>query len=459
MKHAAILAATVMILLFSSCRKDNVPPYNPNIHINAFLLKQADNNFLFITDTVGLIDNDTITIILPGGGNPTILQLKPTISFTGDSITPYSGIVQDFTKPVTYTVYGAKNSKRTYVVQVIFTSKNELLVNTSRLFALDLGTGIVRWIAEDNWIVNFVTSSSMVANDTVYSCVGSGYIYAAKAVDGKTLWSQYLGNGLIATPVIANGILYAGCADGSMYAINSHSGAGIWSKKLDQFGVFTTPSVENGILYFQCNQKIYALDGSTGNTLWTSPVNASFYASVTPGTDLLYASGADSNLYALDIHTGNISWTFHMGANGTSPALSNRVLYEAAYNDSLFAIDAVTGIKKWSVFVNTGLSNPYVSYPGIQSNPVVNNNTVIVGGGDPNLYAFDIANGNLIWMAALDNIVKGGIASADGVLYPDTKSIYSIDASTGKIKWMQGIESNLTASVISMNGTVYNARN
>jgi eukaryotic-like serine/threonine-protein kinase len=456
----AILVAATMTFIISSCKKDTAaPPDNPNIHIDAFLLKQADNNFLFTTDTLGVVHDDTITITLPGGGNPTILQMIPTISFTGDSISPSSGTVQDFTRPLTYTVYGPVNTKKKYVVQVVFTSRNELLVNTSRLFALDLGTGVVRWIAEHDWNVNFVTSSSIVANDTVYTCVGSGYLYAAKAVDGTKLWSQYIGNGLLSSPVIANGKLYTGCGDGSMYAINSHSGATIWSKKLDQYGVFTTPTISNGILYFQCNQKIYALDGGTGNTIWTSPVNASFYASVTMGNDLLYASGADSNFYALDIQTGNIAWSFYLGANGTSPALANGTLYEAAYNDSLFAIDAMTGTKKWSVYVNQGPSNPYVSYPGIQSNPVVHDNTVVTGGGDPNLYAFDIATGNLIWMAALDNIVKAGIVCVDGILYPDTGSIYSIDAGTGKIKWMQGIGSNLTPTIISMSGAVYNARN
>jgi eukaryotic-like serine/threonine-protein kinase len=459
MKLAAILAAAVIIFIIPSCKKDTASPDNPNIHIDAFLFKQADNQFLYSTDSVGIIHNDTITLTLPGGGNPTLLQLTPTISFTGDSISPSGGMAQDFTHPVTYTVYGAKNSKRKYTVQVVFTSKNELLVNASRLFALDLGTGVARWIAEDTWNVNLITSSSIVANDTVYTCVGSGYLNAANAVDGTQIWSQHIGNGLLSTPVIANGVLYSGCGDGSMYAINSQSGATIWSKNFDPYGVITTPTVSNSVLYFQCNQKIQALDVSSGNIIWTSPIIANFYASVTLGNGLLYASGADSNFYALDIQTGNIAWSFNMGANGTSPALANGMLYEAAYNDSLFCMDALTGTKKWSVYVNTGPTNPYVSYPGIQSNPVVNNHGVIIGGGDSNLYAFDMATGNLVWMTALDNIVKGGIPCVDGLLYPDTGSIYSIDATTGKIKWTQGIGSNLTASVISMSGAVYNARN
>jgi eukaryotic-like serine/threonine-protein kinase len=459
MRLVSLFALLALFFFIPACKKETVFQSNSNLHIDAFVLKQADNGFLFATDTLGVIHSDTITITLPGSDNHSSVELTPTISFTGDSVSPGSGKGQNFSQPVTYTVYGANEAPKKYTVQVVFTSRNELIVNASRLFALDLGTGVARWIAEDNWTVNLITSSSIVSGDTVYSCVGSGYIYAAKAVDGTNIWSQYIGNGLLATPVIANGILYTGCADGTMYAINSHNGTSVWSKKLDQYGVFTTPSVLNGVLYFQLNQKIYALDGSTGNIIWTSPVNANFYSSVTMGNNLLYVSGMDSNFYALNLTDGNVSWLIYLGANGTSPALANGVVYEATYSDSLFAIDAATGTKKWSVFVNTGPSNPYISYPGIQSNPVVYNNSVVTGGGDANLYGFDLTTGHLIWMAALDNMVKGGITSVDGMLYPDTGSIYSIDASTGKIKWMQGIGSNLTPSVISANGTVYNARN
>ena len=69
-------------------------------------------------DAEGDVDEDakTVEIEVPNGTDVT--ELVPTIAFTGASVSPESGVAQDFTDPVTYTVTAADDSTQEYVVTV-----------------------------------------------------------------------------------------------------------------------------------------------------------------------------------------------------------------------------------------------------------------------------------------------------------------------------------------------------
>ncbi|MFA6146281.1 MAG: DUF5018 domain-containing protein, partial [Patescibacteria group bacterium] len=61
----------------------------------------------------------TIDLTMPAGTKVT--ALIPTITITGASVSPASGVAQDFTDPVTYTVTAANSSTQTYLVTITVT--------------------------------------------------------------------------------------------------------------------------------------------------------------------------------------------------------------------------------------------------------------------------------------------------------------------------------------------------
>jgi hypothetical protein len=76
-------------------------------------------SFNFTTPAVtGVIDNTahTITVDVPYGTGVT--NLTPTITHTGASISPASGVVQDFTSQLSYTVTAADGTTQVYTVTV-----------------------------------------------------------------------------------------------------------------------------------------------------------------------------------------------------------------------------------------------------------------------------------------------------------------------------------------------------
>ena len=72
-----------------------------------------------VTGSINETDH-TVTLTVPYGTAVTVLT--PTIIYTGSSISPASGAVQDFTSPVTYTVIADDASTQDYMVTVTVAS-------------------------------------------------------------------------------------------------------------------------------------------------------------------------------------------------------------------------------------------------------------------------------------------------------------------------------------------------
>lgn len=465
MKAPFLLIASFICIFFVtlSCnKKDSAPPISSstNIAIDTFLLRQADNGFLFETDTFGIIGPDTIKMTLPGGTN--LAQLAPTIGFKGKTLFPASGVVQDFTNPIKYTVTDDNGNTKSYVVKMSLTSSNQLFVNADRIFALDLGKGTARWINQANYSASIV-SNDVSQNGVVYTGNSNGFFTAIDALTGKTRWSQKLANSYFYSPAIANGTVYSGCGDGSVYAIDTATGSLKWAINLGAtYGVFSAPIIANAVIYIQCNGNLFALNMVNGNIIWKSSAVVNFHCGLALSAGAAYIAGSDSSFISINTTTGATNWKIKTGYITTTAAVVNNTIYVGSMADSLYAINATTGNKVWTSFVNRGPSNQYVAYPGIQSNALVINGTVYIGGGDPNLYAFDAATGTLKWICNLSNEVTASPAFVDGVVYAGNLdgNIYAVDASSGKIKWMQWVGNTnnkmLSPCIVSKNGTVYN---
>lgn len=86
---------------------------------NASSTAKAITEFTLSAPAVtGTITESTHTIALTVPSGTDVKTLQPTITQTGASISPASGIAQDFTSPVVYTVTAADSSTQAYTVTV-----------------------------------------------------------------------------------------------------------------------------------------------------------------------------------------------------------------------------------------------------------------------------------------------------------------------------------------------------
>jgi hypothetical protein len=82
----------------------------------------------------------TISVSVPSGTNVT--ALVPTITITGTSISPASGVARNFTNPVTYTVTAADSTTQSYTVTVTVSASSAKSI-TSFIFTNPAATGVI----------------------------------------------------------------------------------------------------------------------------------------------------------------------------------------------------------------------------------------------------------------------------------------------------------------------------
>lgn len=107
----------ITLLMFSGCSFVTFGALEAFMQkdITAFNLSSADNTLL-VTDVCGQISGDNIILNVPAG--IVVTSLVPQIVFEGADISPASGVVQDFTTPVAYTVKARDGSAKTYTVSI-----------------------------------------------------------------------------------------------------------------------------------------------------------------------------------------------------------------------------------------------------------------------------------------------------------------------------------------------------
>ncbi|HEY4175797.1 MAG TPA: DUF5018 domain-containing protein [Kofleriaceae bacterium] len=86
------------------------------VTVTAALNSAKDITQFTVLGVNGTIGATTISVTLPFGTN--ITDLTPTVTITGTSVSPASGVAHDFTSPVTYTVTAADGTTKTYTVTV-----------------------------------------------------------------------------------------------------------------------------------------------------------------------------------------------------------------------------------------------------------------------------------------------------------------------------------------------------
>jgi outer membrane protein assembly factor BamB len=143
--------------------------------------------------------------------------------------------------------------------------------------------------------------------------------------------------------------------------------------------------------------------------------------------------GADNgSLYAFDLRTGETIWEFDSGAPvGSSPALSDGLVFFGTNSGEVYALDEATGLVRWSF---------ESALPGssIVSSPAVWNGTVFVGsygggGGGGCLYAMDEFGGYQVWNYSTAAGIVSSPAVSDGMVFVGDEEgwLYAFNATDG----------------------------
>lgn len=146
--------------------------------------------------------------------------------------------------------------------------------------------------------------------------------------------------------------------------------------------------------------------------------------------------------------TASARWRFDAGARiGSSPSVTDGMVYFADQGGSVFAIEAASGLQRWRATTDAL----------VFSSPAVTHDSVYVGSHDHHVYALDRDDGSQHWQFETGGPVQSSPAVAGGMVYvgSDDGAVYALDAATGDQRWRTQTQGAVFSSPVVVGGTTY----
>ena len=224
--------------------------------------------------------------------------------------------------------------------------KRVLLASRTTLWALDATSGQLLWKFHRTMSAWPTTGSPTLAGNTVYFGLGSGtQLWALDLGDGHTLWSFDTGDRITSTALVAGDTVYVATWRGSIFALERVNGKKRWSYALNTRqaqsvvdGVGGSMALANGRLYVgDYRGSILSIDASRSSLIWRYATGAQILATPLVASGLVYIGSGDGYFYALDTHSGRPAWRYQTGEIRGSASLANGHLYVGSLNGTVYA--------------------------------------------------------------------------------------------------------------------------
>ena len=145
-------------------------------------------------EVVGVVDetNHTVSLTVPFGTNVTALVPTITIS-AGASISPNTGVAQNFTGPVTYTVTAENSSTQNYIVTVTITPLDNVvtklkIITPTQTINMDTASSVITVESQNE--SGILTKVSSTANVSLSSSSVSGMFSSKSATECGDVWTK-----------------------------------------------------------------------------------------------------------------------------------------------------------------------------------------------------------------------------------------------------------------------------
>lgn len=231
--------------------------------------------------------------------------------------------------------------------------ESERVANRVRLYAIDRGTGEIRWTVRPD---HLVATAPVAVGDRVLFATVSGTVYAVDTEREAVAWrfaDESLA-GPLATPAVEGCRLYLATAETGLYAFDARRGELDWN--LSGADSRAPPAVADGTVYVaRADGAVSALDAADGAVEWTRDLGRAFStASPAVAGGTVFVGDADGEageerqrIHALDAATGGEVWSASTTEYvNSSPAVADGVVVVAA-RDRIRGFDAATGERLW----------------------------------------------------------------------------------------------------------------
>ncbi|MCG8569084.1 MAG: PQQ-binding-like beta-propeller repeat protein [Spirochaetes bacterium] len=278
------------------------------------------------------------------------------------------------------------------------------------ILALDLNTLEVKWKYQTNMQIE---ASGLVVQDML--CVGDiqGNFWAFNKRNGQLLW-KYSGQEKITGS--ANYFYQAkqlylvfGTYGGQIICLNGQTGQKQWVYQIDNY-INGTPAIfNNQIAIGGCDALLHVIN--TQGKLITS-FNTGSYIASSPiwENNNLIAANYGGTILSFNVLQNKENWQHNNQAEWdaffSTPAFNDELIIIGNRNGQVYGFDKKSGKSKWS----------FLTGKAIDSSAVLTDQYVVIGSQDGYLYMLDIEKGSEVWSFYAGSPILNSVALIDSHL-------------------------------------------
>lgn len=261
-------------------------------------------------------------------------------------------------------------------------------------------------------------------------------ISAYRAKDGNLLWQVPIIGGVEGSANLIKDRLFFGANDGNFYSLDIRKGTIIWSYKTksENFAQSYLDS-ENGVIYFLGgNNILYALEADSGKQLWVYSRQDTSGFSIRGGSrpllykDILFVGFSDGSFVAFNPKSGSPIWELSLNKNKRFRDIDSNILVDqeslfvAGYDDKLYSINWQKGEINWKID------------GGSYSGPSIVDEKIYYPTSSGEIWALKKSTGEKLWVYKLKQGIATGIQIYKGLLVfgESQGSLRFLDMGTGK---------------------------
>jgi outer membrane protein assembly factor BamB len=259
-----------------------------------------------------------------------------------------------------------------------------------------------------------VTSTPVVAGDTVYTMDSTAVLSAFRVADGHRLWQTKTKPKRSRSTNIGGGIGYA---DGVLYAATGYS-------------------------------EVLAVDASSGAIKWRRPLDtparsAPTVATLGNGTSLLFLTTIDQQLTGISAADGKAVWSYDGTQVDTTllgqpaPAYANDIVLAGFGSGDLVAIRADSGAVAWSDSIAAGTGQVGVAQiSAITGQPVIMGELAFAIGTGGLMVGVDLRAGRRLWEREVSGILSPVAAGDFLFVTTSDQQVAALLGRTGEVAWL-----------------------
>ncbi|MGD1993137.1 MAG: serine/threonine-protein kinase [Anaerolineae bacterium] len=203
------------------------------------------------------------------------------------------------------------------------------------LYAAKISSGRVAWSVE---VEAPVRSTPALGRKAIFFGDEGGSVYAVGS-DGQRIWRFRTRRAVTSSPLLAGDTLCVGSRDGYLYALDTQNGWDVWRYRAGGPIISSPTASEASVFFGGVNGDVYAVSLESGRVKWRYETDGQVTSSPFYYRDTVYIGSADGALYAIGANDGKLHWRFDtQGPVTSSPCVAGDIVYFGSFDRHVYAI-------------------------------------------------------------------------------------------------------------------------